>query len=164
MKKHPHAGLFDARGVRVGKLQGRGGARGTITTVARLPCSIGLDGVVPVLTQDDSAGGWIDSGAIHALVGHGIQLLRLGEEPVIPVGEPLQLATCEAAKGLFFFCPKSGSIETAHQKQELIVRERLMHDRGTGHRCCCDWGSGRRVEDGKGPKGVDEAELVHGQM
>ncbi len=90
---------------------------------------------------------------------HGIELLRLGEEPVTPIGQALELASSKAAKSLFLLCPKSSGIQTAHQKKKLIMWEGFMHDHGAGLRCDC--AGDRRCG---GLNGCDEADLIDGQM
>ncbi len=119
-----------------------------------------------MLSEDDGAGRWVDGRSVHLLLCHGVKSLCLRKLPVFPVGWTLQLLACETAKGLFFFGPKSGGIQTAHHEQELVVWEGLMHHVcDTGLRCCCVWERRRRRRRGGGSaKGVDEAKLVDRQV
>jgi hypothetical protein len=63
-----------------------------------------------MLSEDNSAGRWVDGRSIHLLLCHRVKLLCLRKLPVFPVGQTLQFSACETAKGLFFFGPKSGSV------------------------------------------------------
>ena len=73
----------------------------------------------------------------------------------------MQLSACEAAKGLFVFGPKSGSIQTAHHEKELDVWYGLMQrDCETGLRCGCVWEWKRRRDGGGGSASrTEEAQL-----